>query len=94
MSSPGLFGVEIDALVLADLEKTRLVSAAAGLVILLYDHLLSLPDEIRFVWSAEFTSSKILFLAMRYGVPPLMIGNTVREWQAPGRFPKLTCSTA
>ncbi|KAJ7909581.1 hypothetical protein B0H13DRAFT_2330173 [Mycena leptocephala] len=78
MLSP--FGVEVDAIqvVLTDLEMTRLVSAV-GLVILLYDHLLSLLDEIRFVWSAKYTSTKILFLAMRYGVPPLMIGHTVRE---------------
>jgi len=60
-----------------NLQETRLVSAV-GLVILLYDHLLSLPDEVRFIWSAEFTSSKILFLALRYCVPCVMIGHTVQ----------------
>ncbi|KAJ7905053.1 hypothetical protein B0H13DRAFT_2663232 [Mycena leptocephala] len=63
--------------VLGDLEKVRLVSAA-GLVILIYDHLLSLPDEVRLVWSAKFTSSKILFLALRYCVPIVMIVHTVQ----------------
>ncbi|KAJ7905052.1 hypothetical protein B0H13DRAFT_2663233 [Mycena leptocephala] len=62
---------------LGDLEKVRLVSAA-GLVILIYDHLLSLPDEVRLVWSAKFTSSKILFLALRYCVPIVMIVHTVQ----------------
>ncbi|KAF7369013.1 hypothetical protein MVEN_00228100 [Mycena venus] len=75
MSSPGL--PDISAIVngLNDLEKTRLVSAV-GLVILLYDHLLSLPDEVRFIWSASRTSSKFLFLGMRYMVPWVMIGHT------------------
>ncbi|KAJ6551490.1 hypothetical protein B0H19DRAFT_1073189 [Mycena capillaripes] len=60
-----------------DLQETRFVSAV-GLVILLYDHLLSLPDEVRFIWPAEFTSSKILFLALRYCVPCIMIVHTVQ----------------
>ncbi|KAJ6466969.1 hypothetical protein C8R45DRAFT_1106388 [Mycena sanguinolenta] len=62
---------------LSDLETTRLVSAA-GLVILLYDHLLSFSDEVRFIWSARLSSSKFLFLGMRYLVPPVMIIHTVQ----------------
>ncbi|KAF7377708.1 hypothetical protein MSAN_00193800 [Mycena sanguinolenta] len=62
---------------LSDLTTTRLVSAA-GLVILLYDHLLSFSDEVRFIWSAKLSSSKVLFLGMRYVVPPVMIGHTVQ----------------
>jgi len=62
---------------LSDLQKTRFVSAV-GLVILLYDHLLCLPDEVRFIWSARITSSKILFLGMRYIVPWVMILHTVQ----------------
>ncbi|KAJ7864960.1 hypothetical protein B0H14DRAFT_3443171 [Mycena olivaceomarginata] len=60
-----------------DFQTTRLVSAV-GLVILIYDHLLSLPDEVRFIWSAKFTSSKVLFLGMRYIVPVVMIVHTVQ----------------
>ncbi|KAJ7853522.1 hypothetical protein B0H14DRAFT_3450201 [Mycena olivaceomarginata] len=62
---------------LRDFQTTRLVSAV-GLVILIYDHLLSLPDEVRFIWSAKFTSSKVLFLGMRYIVPVVMIVHTVQ----------------
>ncbi|KAJ7472219.1 hypothetical protein B0H11DRAFT_2236900 [Mycena galericulata] len=61
--------------VLADLRITRYVSAA-GLVILLYDHVLSLSDEVRFIWSARVTSSKVLFLALRYLVPCVMLFHT------------------
>ncbi|KAF8201079.1 hypothetical protein K438DRAFT_2015469 [Mycena galopus ATCC 62051] len=62
---------------LNDLEMIRLVSAA-GLVILLYDHLLTLPDEVRYIWPAQLTSSKVLFLGMRYIVPWVMIGHTLQ----------------
>ncbi|KAF7369014.1 hypothetical protein MVEN_00228200 [Mycena venus] len=75
--SSGPFGVEVDVEVLSDLETTRLVSAV-GLVILLYDHLLSLPDEVQFIWPAAWTSSKILFLGMRYCVPLVMIVHTIQ----------------
>ncbi|KAJ7254681.1 hypothetical protein B0H12DRAFT_1323394 [Mycena haematopus] len=62
---------------LRDLQVTRLVSAG-GLVILLYDHLLSLPDEVRLIWPARLTSSKVLFLGMRYIVPCIMIAHTAQ----------------
>ncbi|KAJ6589018.1 hypothetical protein B0H19DRAFT_1248585 [Mycena capillaripes] len=67
----GSFEFNVDVL-LRDMEMTRLVSAA-GLVILLYDHLLSLSDEVRFIWPAKFTSSKVAFLVMRYAVLLQMI---------------------
>ncbi|KAJ7083731.1 hypothetical protein B0H15DRAFT_850504 [Mycena belliarum] len=60
-----------------DLLLTR-YTGAAGLTILLYDHLLSLADERRLIWSAKFTSSKFLFLAMRYIVPGMMITQSVQ----------------
>ncbi|KAJ7683459.1 hypothetical protein B0H17DRAFT_1074240 [Mycena rosella] len=45
--------------------------------ILLYDHLLSLADEVQLIWSAKFTSSKFLFLAIRYLVGSLLIPRRV-----------------
>ncbi|KAJ7489525.1 hypothetical protein FB451DRAFT_1390677 [Mycena latifolia] len=60
-----------------DVILTRYLSAA-GLTILIYDHLLSFADEVRLIWSAEYTSSKVLFLAMRYLVPGMMITETVQ----------------
>ncbi|KAJ7232079.1 hypothetical protein C8J57DRAFT_177076 [Mycena rebaudengoi] len=52
-------------------------SCTAGLVILLYDHLLTFGDEVRLIWSAKSSSTKFLFLTMRYLVPFLMILNIV-----------------
>ncbi|KAJ7206448.1 hypothetical protein C8J57DRAFT_356910 [Mycena rebaudengoi] len=52
-------------------------SCTAGLVILLYDHLLTFGDELRLIWSAKSSSTKFLFLTMRYLVPSLMVLNTV-----------------
>ncbi|KAJ7206452.1 hypothetical protein C8J57DRAFT_356695 [Mycena rebaudengoi] len=45
--------------------------------ILLYDHLLTFGDEVRLIWSAKSSTTKFLFLAMRYVVPSMMILHTV-----------------
>ncbi|KAJ7103782.1 hypothetical protein C8R44DRAFT_808155 [Mycena epipterygia] len=63
--------------ILEDLLIVRYISAA-GLTILIYDHVLSFPDEIRFIWSAKGSSSKFLFLALRYLVPCMMITHSVQ----------------
>ncbi|KAG0707925.1 hypothetical protein DFH29DRAFT_559705 [Suillus ampliporus] len=41
--------------------------AAAGHTVLVYDYLLTLKDEIRYIWNAPWTPVKILFLLNRYG---------------------------
>ncbi|KAJ7078382.1 hypothetical protein C8R43DRAFT_353791 [Mycena crocata] len=61
--------------VFRDVEIVRYTSAVS-VVILIYDHILSLPDEVRFIWSARFTSSKFCFLALRYVVPGVMVCST------------------
>lgn len=43
------------------------------------DHLLTLDEEIQYVWKAPWTLPKGMFLANRYGVPLLTIINTWRE---------------
>ncbi|KAJ7705258.1 hypothetical protein B0H17DRAFT_1037453 [Mycena rosella] len=63
--------------ILHDVLILRYISAA-GLTILLYDHLLSFADEVQLIWSAKLTSSKVLFLAMRYLVPGMMIAETIQ----------------
>ncbi|EIM84970.1 uncharacterized protein STEHIDRAFT_122889 [Stereum hirsutum FP-91666 SS1] len=68
------------ATVVLNFDACRYVSAA-GLVILLYDHLLTLDEEIQYVWKAPWTLPKGMFLANRYGVPLLTIINT---WQLSG----------
>lgn len=44
------------------------------------DHLLTLDEEIQYVWKARWTLPKAMFLANRYGVLILTIMNTWREW--------------
>ncbi|KAJ7870522.1 hypothetical protein B0H13DRAFT_2350358 [Mycena leptocephala] len=61
---------------LQNLATTRYVSAA-GLVLLLYDHLLTLPDEVEHVWSAPNTLGKVLFLILRYMVPIFMLAENI-----------------
>ncbi|KAJ6534839.1 hypothetical protein B0H19DRAFT_1271529 [Mycena capillaripes] len=55
---------------------TRYVSAA-GLVLLLYDHVLTLDDEVEHIWSAPTTLAKILFLILRYMVPLFLTVQTI-----------------
>jgi len=51
-----------------DANLARFLSAA-GLVMLIYDHILTLPEEITLVWKAPTSYSKCLFLLNRYFVP-------------------------
>ena len=46
---------------------------AAGTVVLLYDHIITLPDEYRFVWKANSSFAKYAFLVNRYVVPSVML---------------------
>ena len=46
---------------------------AAGVVVLLYDHIITLPDEYRFVWKANPSFAKYAFLLNRYVVPSVML---------------------
>ncbi|KAI0790880.1 hypothetical protein C8Q75DRAFT_806253 [Abortiporus biennis] len=50
---------------LEDANATRYLTAA-GLVVLLYDHILTLPDEIRLVWPVRRSFAKYAFLLNRY----------------------------
>lgn len=45
----------------------------AGAVVLFYDHILTLPDEHRFVWKAKASFAKHAFLLNRYVVPSVML---------------------
>ncbi|EJD03305.1 uncharacterized protein FOMMEDRAFT_156690 [Fomitiporia mediterranea MF3/22] len=50
-----------------DANTTRYISAI-GLVLLLYNHILSFPDEVEFIWSARSSFAKHVFLLNRYVV--------------------------
>ena len=43
---------------------------------MLYDHILTLDDEVRLIWNAKTTLPKILFLLNRYMIPICMIIKT------------------
>ncbi|KAA1469921.1 hypothetical protein DENSPDRAFT_796979 [Dentipellis sp. KUC8613] len=47
--------------------------SAIGLVALIYDHILTLPDEIRLIWKAPRSFAKWAFLANRYIVALCLI---------------------
>ncbi|KAH7886756.1 hypothetical protein F5I97DRAFT_1953475 [Phlebopus sp. FC_14] len=61
-----------DAVQLIQLRASQYVSAA-GLVILIWDHLLTLQDEVDLIWKAKFSVPKALFLFNRYVVPVALI---------------------
>jgi hypothetical protein len=46
---------------------------AVGAVVLFYDHLITFPDECRFVWRAKPSFAKYAFLLNRYTVPSVML---------------------
>ncbi|KAH7925740.1 hypothetical protein BV22DRAFT_1128780 [Leucogyrophana mollusca] len=62
----------LDSTQLIHLRASQYLSAA-GLVVLLWDHLLTFGDEVRFIWSAKLSAPKVLFLFNRYVVPIAMI---------------------
>jgi len=68
-------GTESAAVMAQHMQITKYVDAA-GLVFLLYDHILTFDDEVRLVWSADTTLPKVLFLINRYFVPLVMILRT------------------
>jgi len=61
--------------ILRSLRLTRYLSAA-GLMLLLYDHFLTLDQEVEEIWKAKWTLPKIFFLILRYTVPAMMIIET------------------
>ncbi len=41
---------------------------AIGLMVLLYDHILTFADEVKLIWTAPATYAKYIFLLNRYTV--------------------------
>ncbi|KAJ6496232.1 hypothetical protein C8R45DRAFT_899656, partial [Mycena sanguinolenta] len=61
---------------LQNVVTSRYVSVA-GYVVLLYDHMLTLDDEMEYIWGAKNTVAKVLFLIQRYMVPLFITGQTI-----------------
>ncbi|KAK6985019.1 hypothetical protein R3P38DRAFT_2575143 [Favolaschia claudopus] len=60
---------------LQNVVATRYVSGTHP-QLLLYDHLLTLSDEIEYIWSAPNSVAKVLFLILRYLVPSFIAVQT------------------
>ncbi|KAK0430490.1 hypothetical protein EV421DRAFT_281735 [Armillaria borealis] len=58
-----------------NIQATRYLTSA-GLVVLLYDHLLTFSAEVELIWAAHWSVPKVLFLLLRYLVPPSVIIHT------------------
>ncbi|EEB89744.1 hypothetical protein MPER_12126, partial [Moniliophthora perniciosa FA553] len=52
---------------------------AAGVVILLYDHLLTFDDEVELIWKGEWRFPKLMFLFIRYIVAIIPDEKLVRD---------------
>ncbi|KAJ7481354.1 hypothetical protein B0H11DRAFT_2419488 [Mycena galericulata] len=75
---------ELESIVvgLQNVAATRYVTAA-GFVVLLYDHLLTLDAEVRYIWSAPTSLAKVLFLIMRVMVPIFLAVQITCVWAPP-----------
>jgi Family of unknown function (DUF6533) len=58
----------------------KLIIPSRSTQILLYDHALTLDQEVEEIWKAKWTLPKIFFLVLRYMVPVLMIIETYRDY--------------
>ncbi|KAL5484909.1 hypothetical protein ACEPAI_7551 [Sanghuangporus weigelae] len=76
-----------------DANMTRYISAV-GLVLLLYDHFLTFPHEVEFVWRARPNFAKKIFLLNRYVVAISQICITVfMNHFTNDPFPDKSCKT-
>jgi len=67
--------METPAIIIGHIQASRYVSGA-GLVVLLYDHILTFDQELQSIWHTKMTWSKLLFLFNRYMVPIAMLLRT------------------
>ncbi|KAK0189836.1 hypothetical protein F5146DRAFT_1052828 [Armillaria mellea] len=66
--------------------------------VLLYDHLLTFSTEVELIWAARWSVPKVLFLLLRYIVPPSVIIHThflvlLHLWNLLERRPRFICCT-
>lgn len=55
-------------------KQTDFDNLAVGLVVLIYDHLLTFSDEVRLVWAAPRSFAKYAYLLNRYLVLAVLLG--------------------
>ncbi|TFY67264.1 hypothetical protein EVG20_g4004 [Dentipellis fragilis] len=70
-----VLGPEVERELISAIQSTYATRylSAIGLVALIYDHILTLPDEIRLIWKAPRSFAKWAFLANRYIVALCLI---------------------
>lgn len=56
------------------------------MIVLIYDHILTLPEEVQFIWTARPSIAKTLFLANRYLVPVTQIITAICAFFFTGPF--------
>ncbi|KAF5361498.1 hypothetical protein D9758_006155 [Tetrapyrgos nigripes] len=64
-----------DATFLQHVWASRYLSIA-GVTVIIYDHLLSLDQEVELIWKAPWRTPKALWLFLRYLVPCTLIVHT------------------
>ncbi|KAG8819663.1 hypothetical protein FRC19_009624 [Serendipita sp. 401] len=68
---------------LLNLEASRYLSAA-GMIVVLYDTILTLPDEIRLIWPMPFGVIKAIWFLSRYVVPALIVFSNYQFMESRG----------
>ncbi|CAG7848005.1 SubName: Full=Uncharacterized protein {ECO:0000313/EMBL:CCA69802.1} [Serendipita indica DSM 11827] len=68
-------------LIMTNLQASRYLSAA-GMIVVLYDTILTLPDEFRFIWPMSFGVIKSIWFLSRYVVPGLIVLYNYQFFQA------------
>ncbi|KAG9114245.1 hypothetical protein FRC07_007674 [Ceratobasidium sp. 392] len=54
----------------------------AGICVLIYDHILTFPDEVRFIWKQKWSIVSTIFVLNRY-ITPLVLAVDVRPPSIP-----------
>ncbi|EJU03407.1 hypothetical protein DACRYDRAFT_88321 [Dacryopinax primogenitus] len=76
-----LVGLVLDVTDVANAFATSYIEAAAMVYSTLYDHLLTLSEEIELIWKLSFSLVKILFLINQYSVLGVML---IQTWSMAG----------
>jgi len=81
--------VQLDAITLAQDQRLRRSFFLAGLVVLCYDHLLTLGSEVTHIWAPRLKRSSVWFLLVRYVA---LISNIVLAAYFLGNLSPDTCT--
>lgn len=66
---------------------------AIGIAILFYDQLLSIDDEVEFIWKAQISAPKVSFLMVRYIMPAALFVNAFQQSYSNVMLPETFCKS-